>query len=179
MTILVKDPLLAFARILLMVFIVILGIACAGVAGAVGAVLIMQPQIFARLAEQGIPASGELITAIALLLAAAAFVLGLSVYLLVLLRRIVNSVGEGDPFIPANADRLSRMGWVVVIAEIASIVVGVLAGWANHLAPNIAQNIDVDINPGGGGIVLILVLFILARVFRQGAAMREELEGTV
>ena len=29
------------------------------------------------------------------------------------------------------------------------------------------------------GILLALVLFILARVFREGAAMRSELEGTV
>ena len=29
------------------------------------------------------------------------------------------------------------------------------------------------------GIMLILTLFILARVFRQGAMMRAELEGTV
>ena len=30
-----------------------------------------------------------------------------------------------------------------------------------------------------GGLILILTLFILARVFRHGAAMREDLEGTV
>ena len=29
------------------------------------------------------------------------------------------------------------------------------------------------------GILLAVILFILARVFRQGAAMREDLEGTV
>ena len=29
------------------------------------------------------------------------------------------------------------------------------------------------------GILLVLILFILARVFRHGAAMREDLEGTV
>ena len=31
----------------------------------------------------------------------------------------------------------------------------------------------------GGSILLTLILFILARVFRHGAAMREDLEGTV
>jgi Fe-S cluster assembly ATPase SufC len=29
------------------------------------------------------------------------------------------------------------------------------------------------------GILLVIILFILARVFRHGAAMREDLEGTV
>ena len=39
--------------------------------------------------------------------------------------------------------------------------------------------IDTDFGFDGGGILLILILFILARVFRHGAAMREDLEGTV
>jgi hypothetical protein len=30
-----------------------------------------------------------------------------------------------------------------------------------------------------GGIILVLTLFVLARVFKHGAAMREDLEGTV
>ena len=31
----------------------------------------------------------------------------------------------------------------------------------------------------GSGVILVLVLFVLARVFRKGTEMREELEGTV
>ncbi len=31
----------------------------------------------------------------------------------------------------------------------------------------------------GNGLLLMLILFILARVFRKGAEMRAELEGTV
>jgi hypothetical protein len=44
-----------------------------------------------------------------------------------------------------------------------------------------ADKADLDINIGfsGSGLVLMLVLFILSRIFRHGAAMREELEGTV
>ena len=37
-----------------------------------------------------------------------------------------------------------------------------------------------DISPNDlTGFLIVLVLFILARVFRHGAAMREDLEGTV
>jgi len=39
------------------------------------------------------------------------------------------------------------------------------------------MNIDGGLD--GGSILLILILFILARVFREGARMRDELEGTV
>jgi hypothetical protein len=38
---------------------------------------------------------------------------------------------------------------------------------------------DVDFGLSFGGVLLALVLFILARVFRKGAEMRAELEGTV
>jgi hypothetical protein len=94
------------------------------------------------------------------------------------LRGIVRSVEHGDPFEPANADRLSRMGWLTVAAFALGIVIGSIVAWIKSVAEG-AGDIDVDFGLGGGGIMLILVLFILARVFRQGAAMREELEGTV
>ena len=54
-----------------------------------------------------------------------------------------------------------------------------LATWIKAVSGEAANDIDVDVGLDGGGILLILVLFILARVFRQGSAMREELEGTV
>ena len=40
-------------------------------------------------------------------------------------------------------------------------------------------DLRADFGFSGGGLLLMLVLFILARVFRRGAEMREELEGTV
>lgn len=175
----VNDPLLAFARLVLMFFIVVLGIACAALVIAAAGVAIFQGQVFAQLAAQGQPANGELIIALVLLLSAAAAVVGLAIYLLLLLRRIVLSVSEGDPFVPSNADRLARMAWVTLIGEAASVAVAALAVWVQKIAPGLSQNLSVDINFGGGGLLLILVLFILARVFRKGAEMRAELEGTV
>jgi hypothetical protein len=41
------------------------------------------------------------------------------------------------------------------------------------------KDADFDFGVSLGGLLLALTLFILARVFRQGAAMREDLEGTV
>ena len=42
-----------------------------------------------------------------------------------------------------------------------------------------AASISVDADFSTNGLLLALVLFILARVFRTGAKMREDLEGTV
>jgi Protein of unknown function (DUF2975) len=107
------------------------------------------------------------------------------VWFLVLLRRIVLSVGEGDPFIPENAERLSRMGWLVLAGQIAAIPVGALVLWIASLVEDtpaesrIRADLHSDFGFSFSSLLLMLVLFILARVFRRGASMREELEGTV
>ena len=41
------------------------------------------------------------------------------------------------------------------------------------------DGVTIDAGLDLSGIVLVVVLFILARVFRHGAAMRADLEGTV
>ncbi|WP_284126375.1 DUF2975 domain-containing protein [Parerythrobacter aestuarii] len=96
------------------------------------------------------------------------------------LRQIIATVGEGDPFIPDNADRLNAMAWMMVgvyLLGIAMAVVGAsVSDWANQLeSAHLTFAVDFD----ASSILTIVILFILARVFRHGAAMREDLEGTV
>jgi hypothetical protein len=67
------------------------------------------------------------------------------------------------------------MGWLTVIVEALSIPGGALAAYLTHLFDRAHLEIGLSL----GGILMALVLFILARVFREGARMREELEGTV
>lgn len=96
------------------------------------------------------------------------------------LRAIIATVGEGDPFAPENADRLSVMAWLLLAIQVVMIPAGglglLLAKWADEVG-----NSDVTIDAGLDltGILMVIVLFILARVFKHGAAMREDLEGTV
>lgn len=175
-----RDPLLTAARLLLMAMIAVLGFATVLVALAIPFIIVFQDRVMAEIAKEGITAGPEFIGAVALLLAGVAGLLGVAVYGLILLRRIVMSVGEGDPFVPANADRLARMGWLALAAQLASIPIGAMAMWIAEIVQDsdkveIGDDFGFDI----GGILLILILFILARVFRQGAKMREELEGTV
>jgi len=85
----------------------------------------------------------------------------------------------GDPFAPENAGRLSRMGWMVVATYALAIPLGAVAAWVARNIESDEPDLMIDIDAGGGGLILVLTLFILARVFRHGAAMREDLEGTV
>lgn len=91
------------------------------------------------------------------------------------LRRIIDTVAQGDPFIPLNAVRLRTMGWIAVTVQLVAIPAGALAGWISYKGH--VRYVDIGIS--FGGIVLALILFVLARVFGKGAEMRDELEGTV
>ncbi len=174
-----KDPLLTIARIVLMFFIVILGIAAAALVIALPVMLFNQSALLAELAADGKDAVPGLIPAAAFVLVAAAGLMALGVYFLLLLRRIVNSVGEGDPFIPENADRLSRMAWVAIFGQAAAIPIGIAVIWIAGIAADSDEHVHADFGFSGTGVLLVLILFILARVFRRGTEMREDLEGTI
>lgn len=96
------------------------------------------------------------------------------------LRAIVNTVGQGDPFAPVNADRLNLMGWLTLANQALLIPLGglalIVANWAEA-----AEDINFSIDAGleVQGVLLAIILFILARVFKHGARMRDDLEGTV
>ena len=175
-----KDFLLAAARFILIAFIAILGFAATMVALAIPFIVIFQDRALAEIAKEGIVAGPEFIGALVLLLASIAGLMALAVYFLVLLRRIVLSVGEGDPFIPANGDRLARMGWVALGGQFASLPIAGMAMWIAEIVKDKDKfSVGEDYGLDFGGLLLVLILFILARVFRHGTKMREELEGTV
>jgi hypothetical protein len=172
-----KDPLLIAAKVLLYAFIALFIFAMAMVAIGIGALLTVgQDDLAAALAEAGAPARTAWAIIGLMLMAEVLFLLILRFCLE--LRRIVLSVDEGDPFRPENARRLSRMGWLSLAGWALLIPIGVLAAWIGEVTEGIAQN-DVDVSADLNGLLLALVLFILARVFRQGALLREDVEGTI
>jgi hypothetical protein len=95
--------------------------------------------------------------------------------LLTSLLRMVRTVEEGDPFVAANARRLHAIGWALLALQLADIAFGLLAQWVGRLG--------ADFTSGGGvaitGWVAVLLVFVLARIFAHGTAMRDELAMTV
>jgi hypothetical protein len=89
-----------------------------------------------------------------------------------------------DPFIDKNAQRLIRIGWLLVgLASIQPLGGLVVNPMAEKVA---AAHTDIKIDLNGIGwdispisILAILLVFVLAQIFRRGAEMRSELEGTV
>ena len=88
---------------------------------------------------------------------------------------IVATVRAGDPFIGQNALRLQAIAWAVLGLQLVSLVIGAIARGVS----TDAHPFQVDAGFSTAGWLAVLLLFVLARVFGEGARMRDELEGTV
>jgi hypothetical protein len=96
----------------------------------------------------------------------------------VVLRRllaIVETVRAGNPFVAANANRLQAIAWALFALQVLSLAIGAIA----ESVSTPAHPIDVDAGFSINGWLAVLLTFLLARVFAEGALMREDLEGTV
>jgi len=91
------------------------------------------------------------------------------------LRAIVETVRGSDPFVAANADRLQAIAWALLALQVVSIVIG---GIADAISTP-ANPLHIDAGFSVTGWLAVLLTFVLARVFAEGARMREDLEGTV
>jgi hypothetical protein len=99
-----------------------------------------------------------------------------------LLRGLARSVREGDPFGPANVQRLRGLGFLLVVG--APVVE--LVNWALRLslANTLPANAFGNVGFPGFNFPFALLLaglgaFILAEVFAYGVRLREDVEGTV
>ena len=170
------DPLLGIAKALLTftMIVFLIGIISLGI-GTV-AIIVMNGLVTAKLLENGAPA--QAFWAILLLLPLIAGLLMLSYRFAENLRAIVLTVEQGDPFIPDNAGRLRAMAWLALAMQLVSIPIAANASWIEN-AMEKSGDMQVTVDGSANGLLLALVLFILARVFKTGAQMREDLEGTV
>ena len=96
----------------------------------------------------------------------------------VVLRRllaIVETVRAGDPFVAANASRLQAIAWALLALQLLSLTSGAIENAVSTPAHPLHVNAGFSIS----GWLAVLLTFLLARVFAEGALMREDLEGTV
>jgi hypothetical protein len=88
---------------------------------------------------------------------------------------IVETVRTGDAFVAANADRLQTIAWVLLALQLLSLVIGGIGGAISTPAHPLHLNAGFS----ASGWLAVVMTFVLARVFAEGAQMRHDLEGTV
>lgn len=173
-----KDPLLTAARVVTIIARIGLVIGMIGLGVAAAVTLIgssgLSDQITIAIEQGGLSeiTGGAVIVILLTLLS-----LGLMYDFTERLAQIIDTVGQGDPFTAANAARLTRMGWLAVGVQLLALPSALLSTWLETRVDEGVFHLDSDLSLTG--IALALVLFILARVFRTGAAMRDDLEGTI
>jgi hypothetical protein len=88
---------------------------------------------------------------------------------------IVETVRAGDPFVGANADRLQAIAWLLFALQVLSCIIGAIG----KAVSTPAHPVDIDAGFSINGWLAVLLTFLLARVFAEGALMRDDLEATV
>ena len=183
----INDPLLLIGKIFAIILQVAMAIGAIALVIAIPTILFAGGYVEAEIAREA-PQITERFPTIWI---AAIMAIGLAIVAMLFvffgkLRRIIGTVGEGDPFQPENATRLSQMGWLMLGTQLAIIPAGFIAiqltRYADAIEKTGVENFHFSMGNGDfdmTALLLVVILFILARVFRHGAAMREDLEGTV
>ena len=95
-----------------------------------------------------------------------------------ILKRLIAMVGTvraGDAFVAANARRLHWIAWALLALQLLSLLIAAIA----KAISTAAHPVDLDAGFSLNGWLAVLLTFILARVFAEGARIRDDLEGTV
>jgi hypothetical protein len=165
---------LPIAEVLLRILIVINWLGGA----AILALLLVMPNerlIMAAFKLSPSPDADRLITGLRVIASLGLAVIALNYIVLERLRAIVATVRAGDPFVAANATRLQAIAWTLLALQLLSIVIAAIGKAVSSAAHPVHLDAGFSVN----GWLAVLLTFLLARVFAEGALMREDLEGTV
>lgn len=165
---LLRDPLLAAASLLLLVLLA--GSLLALLANSLGLLITTGARQFGPLAHGSVDAWRSLgapilgLTTVALVAALAWHAIGL-----------VRAIGSAHPFHDRSVEGLQRVATLAVALQIVGLLGAVLdlpvGGDINGFAVGGA--------PSANGLLLTLLLFVLARAFRRGAALHRDVEATI
>lgn len=81
----------------------------------------------------------------------------------------------GDPFTSANGARLQQIGWALLVIQLCDLAFGAAASRIEAVMGDASSGWA----PSVTGWLAVLLVFVLARVFEQGARMRDDLALTV
>lgn len=97
------------------------------------------------------------------------------IFICIQMRRILLTLVEGDPFVPENAGRLTRIGIAIAAMELVRVVtllvVRAMPGLAGDAPPKLSTQLILWIS--------VAALFILSQVFREGTRLRDEEKMTI
>src|SRR5690606_19447219 len=96
------------------------------------------------------------------------------------LRAVFRTLRAGQPFVPANAGRIRRIAYALLLAELARTASSMFGGYYvfNHVQADgitFLEGPDVSL----GGIAQALIILAISEVFRAGTRLDEDQALTV
>lgn len=91
------------------------------------------------------------------------------------LRNILATLGAGDPFVPENGPRLTRIALAIALVELVRNAAVFVLSMIVDLGEGYAPKLTLNLAAWGA----VLTLLILAQVFREGTRLREEEKMTI
>lgn len=142
------------------------------------ALLVIDPDGFRDSVFAGFPERPEAMDAISLYLFGILALVPPIAYavhsILTRLTDLVRDAAQGEAFTQANAVRLRAIAWALLAINCADLVFGWLSVKASEATGEyFGWSLSLT------GWIAVPMLFVLAQVFKEGASMREDLEGTV
>ncbi len=97
------------------------------------------------------------------------------------LRKILVTLADGDPFVPENAPRLLRIALAMGAMEILRIVALSIVGSTMDMGTKVGSDAEyvMSVMPNLALWGAVIVLLILAQVFKEGTRLREEAKMTI
>ena len=86
---------------------------------------------------------------------------------------MVGTVRAGDPFVPENGMRMRTIAWCTLALQLYDLLCGAMVAAMN------AAGSRMDWSFSATGWLAVVLLFVLARVFEEGARIRADLEAMV
>jgi len=162
----------SFLKVILDVFYYLIWIAVLGVAAAILLLLLISfdPQLLSAMAHVSLDVSAP---------AAALQLVGVELYavgvmvIVQRLRRIFGAMTAGDPFQPENVRRLRVVALVLALLEIDRYAFAAIDHFVLRLRPRMDEGLNLT------AWFAVLVIVVLAEVFREGARLRREAELTI
>lgn len=166
---------LPIAYVVLRILILLNWIAGAGILALLLFTFINEPWTMKALGISGYPDARKVMDGMRTVAAIGIITIPLNYMILKRLLAMVETVRAGDPFLAANAYRLQAIAWLLLALQLLSLVIAAIAMAIS--TPEHPVNLDAGFSLSGW--LAVLLTFVLARVFAEGALMREDLEGTV
>lgn len=99
--------------------------------------------------------------------------------LVLLLRRVLLRVARGTPFHPGTPRDLQLVAGLLAVLEVVNLIAFLVVPLLVRLPQEIAADMSADFEFDLTSWLAVLIILVLAEVFREGARLRAEAELTV